>query len=102
MSSSSALSSYSLLYIGATWCTPCRTVKPLATVIAHKYGVPLTLVDYDEMEDEVVKEGVKKLPTIRVVSEDTGAVVLEITTNHAEALEAWLRTNVRVKADEDF
>jgi thiol-disulfide isomerase/thioredoxin len=88
-----------LVYIGATWCAPCRTVKPLVTALAHKFGVPLTVLDYDEME-EADKDAVKKLPTIRILQ--NGKVVQEIITAHADMLEMWLRTNVRVNLTEDF
>ncbi len=92
--------SVTIEYIGATWCAPCKTVKPLATVLAHKFTIPITFVDYDEME-EVEKDTVKKLPTLRIRNE-TGAILTEITTNHADTLELWLRKNVRVNGEEDF
>jgi thiol-disulfide isomerase/thioredoxin len=88
-----------LVYIGASWCAPCKTVKPLAEVLAHKFGVPITFLDYDEME-EAEKDDVKKLPTIRILQDDT--VVQTIITAHADMLEMWLRANVRVNATEDF
>jgi thiol-disulfide isomerase/thioredoxin len=86
-------------YIGASWCAPCRTVKPLVTVIAHKFAIPLTECDYDEME-ETAKDTVKKLPTVRVLA--TSGTLTEITTNHADILEMWLRKHVRVNGEEDF
>ena len=88
-----------IVYIGASWCAPCKTVKPLAEVLAHKFGVPITFLDYDEME-EAEKDDVKKLPTIRILQDDT--VVQTIITAHADMLEMWLRANVRVNATEDF
>ena len=88
-----------LVYIGASWCSPCRTVKPLVTILAHKYSIDLTIKDYDEM-DETEKESVQKLPTIRILED--GKVVKEITTAHADMLEMWLRTHVRVNATDDF
>jgi thiol-disulfide isomerase/thioredoxin len=94
----SAIIPATIEYIGATWCAPCRTVKPLATVLAHRYSVPITFLDYDEMED-ADKDQVKKLPTLRIHSESG---TTEITTNHADTLELWLRKNVRVNGEEDF
>ncbi len=93
------MSNMSIQYIGATWCGPCKTVKPLVSVLAHKFSISATFLDYDEMEEEE-KADVKKLPTIRILQE--GGVVLEITTNHADTLELWLRKHVRVNGDEDF
>lgn len=86
-------------YIGASWCAPCRTVKPLVSAMAHKFSVPITFIDYDEMED-AEKDAVKKLPTVRVL--DGTCTLVEITTNHADTLELWLRKHVRVNGEEDF
>jgi thiol-disulfide isomerase/thioredoxin len=91
--------SYTMQYIGASWCGPCKTVKPLVAGSAHKFTIPTTFLDYDEMEEED-KSNVQKLPTIRIFQ---GAErVLEITTNHADVLELWLRKHVRVNGDDDF
>jgi thiol-disulfide isomerase/thioredoxin len=89
----------SIQYIGATWCAPCKTVKPIAESLAHKFAVPIEFLDYDEMEENN-KESVMKLPTIRCLQD--GRIVKEITTAHADMLEMWLRTNVRVNATDDF
>ena len=89
----------SIQYIGATWCAPCKTVKPIAELLAHKFSVPIEFVEYDDME-ELAKDTVKKLPTIRCIQ--NGRIVKEITTAHADMLEMWLRTNVRVNATDDF
>lgn len=87
-------------YVGASWCAPCRTVKPLVMAIAHKFGITVTEYDYDEME-ETAKDMVKKLPTVRVL-DGSGTLQTEITTNHADTLEVWLRKHVRVNGEEDF
>ena len=71
----------------------------MTDLLAHKFGVPITFLDYDELEEEE-KDAVKKLPTIHI-RQDT-VVVNTITTAHADMLEMWLRTNVRVNATEDF
>jgi thiol-disulfide isomerase/thioredoxin len=89
---------YSIQYIGATWCGPCKTVKPIVSVLAHKFMVPVSYLEYDEMEEEE-RADVKKLPTIRILQ---GGVVAEITTQHADTLEIWLRKHVRVNGDDDF
>ncbi len=90
-------SDFSILYIGASWCAPCRTVKPLIQDLAKKFGIPLILQDYDEMEEEE-REKVRKLPTVRIMSD----TIVEITSNHVDTLDIWLRKNVRVIAEEDF
>lgn len=92
--------SYRIEYIGASWCSPCKLVKPVAIALAHKFAVPITVLDYDELED-IHKDSVKKLPTIRIVS-SSAETLHEITTNHADTLDIWLRAHVRVNGDEDF
>jgi thiol-disulfide isomerase/thioredoxin len=93
------MANYTIEYIGATWCAPCKVAKPIVSVIAHKFAVPLILKDYDEMEEEE-RADIKKLPTVRVYSNKD--VIHEITTNHADSLELWLRNHVRVNEDADF
>jgi thiol-disulfide isomerase/thioredoxin len=91
-------------YIGAAWCAPCRIVKPAVEAMAHRYGVRADFRDYDEDLDDEARDGVKKLPTIRVWSEDN-TLIAEIITRHVETLEAQLAATaapLRVSADEDF
>lgn len=91
-------------YIGATWCAPCRTVKPAVEAMAHRYGVPAEFRDYDDDLDDDARDGVKKLPTIRVWNA-ANVLVAEIITKHVEELEAQLTATaapLRVSADDDF
>ena len=71
----------------------------MAELLAHKFTVPIQFMDYDEMEEEE-KDTVKKLPTLRILQDSI--LVKEITAAHADMLEIWLRTNVRVNTTEDF
>ncbi len=86
-------------YIGATWCAPCRTTKPLISVLAYKFACRLDEYEYDEMEEEQ-RSTILKLPTVRIWKDSV--LVKEITTQHADMLELWLRSNVRVNTNEDF
>jgi thiol-disulfide isomerase/thioredoxin len=86
-------------YIGATWCAPCRIAKPLVSILAHKFACSLEEHDYDEMEEEQ-RSTIMKLPTVRIWKDSV--LVKEITTQHADMLEIWLKSNVRVNTDEDF
>ena len=91
---------FSIEYVGATWCAPCRTVKPLVVSLAQKFGIPLVVRDYDEMEEEE-KTTVKKLPTVRILEGERLILLLE--TRHAETLEAWLKENMmRANGTDDF
>jgi thiol-disulfide isomerase/thioredoxin len=101
-SSTPSTSNIRIEYIGAAWCAPCKVVKPVVGEMAHRFGVPAVFLDYDEDLEEEQRDAVKKLPTIRVFGVgDSG--MTEITTKHAEALEALLKEMpLRVSADEDF
>ncbi len=81
-------SSLRIQYVGATWCAPCRIVKPAAASLAQKYAVTAEWLDYDTM-DEGAQAAIQKLPTIRIYDSDT--LVSEITQNHVNQLEAFLR-----------
>ena len=91
-------------YIGAAWCAPCKAVKPAVEAMAHRYGVPAEFRDYDDDLDDETRDGVKKLPTIRVWGGGK-TLVAEITTKHVEELEAQLAAGaapLRLSADDDF
>jgi len=91
--------SFSIKYIGAAWCGPCKTIKPAVSLISHKFAIPLTFTECDEMEQSERNELIK-LPTIRVYKDDI--LVLEITSNHTATLELWLREHVRVNGNDEF
>jgi thiol-disulfide isomerase/thioredoxin len=87
-----------IVYIGAKWCAPCKAVKPQVVELAHKFNVPLTLLDYDDLEEEE-RGRISKLPTVRVSHTDG---VTEYVTNHVEQLTDRLRSTVRVNTTDDF
>ena len=87
-----------VVYIGATWCKVCHTVKPAAVKLCHDFGVAFEELDYDEME-EADKGGVGKLPTVRVM--EGTEVKTEITTKHVDALREVLATKP-VATTDDF
>ena len=92
---------YDIIYIGATWCGPCKSTKPFIIEKAAKYGLKLTLYDMDDDVDKFDVDSVKKLPTIRVRQD--GKQVAEFITNHVAALEEFLSTHVSLKTTEmDF
>lgn len=48
-------------YITADWCAPCRTFKPLAIRVFEEYGIPLEIIDVEDIDPS---ENVKSIPTI--------------------------------------
>lgn len=57
---------YYVQYFTATWCGPCRTVKPRLKKVIAKYGVTNLFTEFDADRDKAAlnKSGIKSLPTI--------------------------------------
>jgi thiol-disulfide isomerase/thioredoxin len=91
---------YTIEYIGAKWCTSCRTVKPMVIEKAAKYGINLRLYDMDEDVDLFDTSAIQKLPTIRV--KKAGTQVQEISTNHVATLEEFLSTHIQLTTSMDI
>jgi thiol-disulfide isomerase/thioredoxin len=92
---------YELEYIGASWCAPCKVVKPKVLEQAVKYAIPVKTYDIDDDVEKIDVDAVKKLPTLRVLED--GKVVAEFTTKHNDQLEEFLSKNVKpATTDKDF
>jgi thiol-disulfide isomerase/thioredoxin len=92
---------YELEYIGATWCAPCKVVKPKVQEQAARYAIPIKMYDIDEDVEKIDVDAVKKLPTLRVLKD--GTVVAEFITQHNAQLEEFLSKTVKVSTtDTDF
>lgn len=91
-----------LVYIGATWCAPCRVVKPRIEDLCKKFSISYKLRDYDADLSEEEKETVTKVPTIQIYQD--GALAVEFTSNQVAQTEAWFQTHVSATAggDTDF
>jgi len=75
---------YELEYIGASWCAPCKVVKPKVLEQAAKYSIPIKTYDIDEDVEKIDVDAVKKLPTLRVLQDNK--VVAEFITKHNDQL----------------
>lgn len=83
-------------YIGATWCKRCHTVLPVVENTCRIVGIPLTVLDYDELEDDDPrKKVVVSLPTIRM----QGAIY---TANTLEDWKNAVTATAVVTSDQDF
>jgi len=92
---------YELEYIGASWCAPCKVVKPKVLEQAAKYAIPIKTYDIDDDVKKIDVDAVKKLPTLRVIEDNK--VVAEFTTKHNDQLEEFLSKNVKAATtDTDF
>ncbi len=91
---------HELVYIGATWCGTCKTIKPQLVELCKKFSVPMILKDYDNDLDDEEQSLVTKVPTVRILYE--GRVVAEFNIRQVAQTEEWLSANVRLAATEDF
>jgi thioredoxin 1 len=96
------MSSYTILYIGASWCKPCKEIKPVTESLASQFSVPLVIKDYDADLDETEQATIKKVPTIRIVDATTETHVVEWNSNQVASLREWLTSNIHVGSTDDF
>lgn len=91
---------YEIHYIGATWCSTCKVIKPSTEALAKRFGVPLVIKDFDEDLSEEEKDTIRKVPTIRIVEQ--GAQIMEWNVHQVQSLEGWLQTNITMTMDDLF
>jgi thiol-disulfide isomerase/thioredoxin len=89
--------SQSILYIGASWCGPCKTIGPQAEALAKQFGLPIVKKDLDKDLTEDEKEAILKVPTIRILHENTHCIA-EFTVNQVASLKKWLTDNVSLES----
>lgn len=54
----------SLVMFGATWCRPCKTVKPAFNKLANQTsGVRFAYCDVEEAPDRTISLGIQGVPT---------------------------------------
>jgi thiol-disulfide isomerase/thioredoxin len=90
--------SHSIVYIGATWCKPCKTIKPAVETLAKRYGVPVVIKDLDKDLTDAEKEEILKVPTIRVLLGEHR--IAEFTVDQVKSLEDWLPRNISLESSE--
>lgn len=91
--------SHSILYIGASWCGPCKRAKPLTEELAKAFHIPIAVKDLDDDLTEEERAPIKKVPTIRVLDGEK-KVVMEC--NQYAVLEEWVKSNVKVSTTGEF
>ena len=53
-----------LVKFGATWCAPCRAVKPVLEKVENTTGIVVFDVDIDESSQIAEEFGVRSVPTV--------------------------------------
>lgn len=92
---------YQIVYIGASWCNTCKTIKPATEILAKKYNVALKCLDYDEDLSDDEKDIISKVPTLRIYNDERK--IAEWNMNQVACLTDWLSKNtVLTSGDADF
>lgn len=87
----------------ASWCGPCRTVKPLLEKLAIEYagGFILALVNSDEQQTLAQQYGVRSLPTLMLLK--NGAAVQTVTGAQPEpAIRAMIDPHIAPRASDNL
>jgi len=53
-----------ILDFGATWCAPCKTLRPTIERIAREYDISIEEIDVDQDSNTAEKYGIVSLPTV--------------------------------------
>jgi thiol-disulfide isomerase/thioredoxin len=94
------MASVQLTYIGASWCSTCKTIKPALDQLCKKFSVPMKVLDYDKdlMDDE--QAIVTKVPTVRIFQAEK--MVAEFNVKQVASTEQWFSENVKLGESDDF
>ena len=83
----------SIIQFTATWCEPCKMVKPVIEQLKNEYIFEHVLIDVDEDEEnQASKYNIKSLPT----------VIFLINDNIVEKIEGANLDEIRKKTDQFF
>jgi len=89
---------YTLRYIGATWCATCKVIKPKAEELCKKFSIDMDTFDLEELDDDEANT-ITKVPTLQIISDNK--IVETWNQSQLKNLEEWLSKNVSLKT-EDF
>jgi thioredoxin 1 len=59
-----------VLYFTASWCGPCKALKPIAQEASTETGVPIQFIDVEQNRDQAMSYGISSVPTLIGVSGD--------------------------------
>ena len=90
--------SFTLRYIGATWCATCKVIKPKAEELCKKFSIAMDTFDLEELDEDEANV-VTKVPTLLMTKDNK--VVETWNQNQLKSLEEWLTKNISLKT-EDF
>lgn len=62
-----------LIYYSATWCGPCKMMKPILSELANEFSgrLIITEVDVDQNQNQAKQAGIRSVPTIFILKDGT-------------------------------
>ncbi len=60
-----------VLYFTASWCAPCKEIKPYVKELCDQYNVHFYMVDCNEYPDILEKYEISKVPSFYYFSNNT-------------------------------
>ena len=79
-----------LLYFGATWCVPCKTMKPIIGTLAGKHKIPIAFYDIEIDVDMAIQYTIYTVPTIIKICPE-GEIGRISGMQNAYTLESFIR-----------
>ena len=90
--------SLSVSYVRAEWCKVCKVLLPEVEMMCRKFGVPLTVLDLEDMSDDEQAE-ISSLPCVTVL--ENGKPKEVIKEKKKERLEEILSESMKI-GDTEF
>ncbi|KNH04156.1 thioredoxin [Perkinsela sp. CCAP 1560/4] len=97
--------SYAVLVISSAWCAPCTKLKSVLPKLATDYATDATffLCDYDAYPEVREFYGVKKIPTVVVVSATSGVAHGSFQHSDETKVRNFLDQTMKIfRLDDDF
>ena len=76
-------------YFGATWCQPCKVLKPMVEEVAKELGIEVEYIDIEEEQDLTINMGVRGVPTIFKIDDENG-IDAKVGMQTKAQLKEWL------------
>jgi len=82
---------FNLVKFGATWCNPCRILKPILETLDVGDNCQILDIDIDECPDVSSQFSIRSVPTLILMK--NGVEVSRKSGVHSkETLELWIKT----------
>lgn len=88
------------LKFGATWCSPCKTLKPIFEKVSQMEEFKdIEFIEYDieeeDAEDLVLKYGIRSVPTVVLLDENDNVLKKSIGSIQEEAFIEIVKSEVQ-------